>query len=470
MKPRWRQRGSVMITVLIFAAVISVALTSYVKLATNAYQLAQRAYLDTAVFSLTETGLEQGFSAFSQVGTVGSTAAFADWTTNADGTATLSLGSFDLGNGVAGSVKVYATGWNGTVLTPTIVARATITPLNGPGLTRYASVNLKKQTPFVGLLSTGNLTVNTLYSKFSAWNSLPNGAGGLSVPYSDSIAIPACYIGIVGGGSATFQNANIYGEIESDSGAANIQHGGMSTLSNNVGGNGWDNKLIASNVSMKPTVPVVPALPVTYNVVSSAITQSTTFPRSGDLAAVDGSYHYNFTNGANINLNAFGGKIAVAAGKKCVFYMQGGSGSNVINIGLFAGFSIGSGGSLAIYTDGNINCTGLTGFSNANNSSTSFIVYGTNPTVGGQSINVFGLSAMIGSIDAPNADVSWTGLNFWLGSVIAHNITFSLAGGFIYDTAMAQVVNGNASVWGVSQWAELTSDTQRAAVAGLFAF
>lgn len=472
MHSRKRQRGGVLMTVLIFTAVIGVSLTSYVRLATNAYQAAQRNFLENAAGSLAEIGLEQALSSFNRIDDLGQALAFTSWVTNAVGTATRTLDPISLGNGITGNVKIYINGWNQGILYPQVIAKATITPPNGPGITRYVQVALRRRTPFIGLLATGNLKVNTFVSYFAAWNSLPNGFTGSSVGYSSASALPECFIGVVGGGTASFSNAFIFGRLANDSDVSKITHSGASVLASVLGGSNWDDSLYSNTLTVQPQVPVAPALPLVYNSITSPITASTTFPRATDLPAADGRYHYQFLNAARINLSSFGSRVNIDSGKNCVFYLQDHSGVDAIKISGFAGFTIENNGTLMVYTNGNISCTGFTGVSNANNSSTSFVIYGTNPTVGAQDFEFFGIGAFVGSVNAPNADLKWTGLNLWMGSVVAHDITFTLAGGFIYDTAMAQLVNttGTGNAWGVGQWQELTTSAQRGLVAGLLNF
>jgi hypothetical protein len=468
MRTHRNRHGGVLMTVLIFSAVIAVSLTSYVRLASNAYQLAQRSYLETAALALNEGGLEQGLLGFINSATSGAVSAFSAWTTNATtGIATLSLGSFDLGGGMTGAVRVYVSGWNGNLTSAQVIAKTTITIPNAPGITRYTQATLQKSTPAVGLLATGALTINTPYTTFYAWNSLPNGAGGAQVPFSNAVAVPNCSIGVRGGGTATLNNASIFGTIANDSSSAKIVHGSSAVLTSSLSGTGWNSALYSSTFTLTPTVPAAPALPATYNTIASKITASTTFPRSGDVLSADGSYHYNFTGGG-INL-ASGGTITISGNYKYVFHLQGTSGTTALRIGSSGQLYVAWNSTLTVYTDGNIDFTGANGLSNSNNTSTSFVIYGTNATPGGQSFNLTAQSQWIGSVNAPNADVTWTGWNQWLGSIVAHNVTFNNSCGFVYDTAMA-AASSSSNTWSVSRWSELTTDAQRAAAASLLNF
>ena len=77
--PHHPQRGSVLITVLILAAIVAISLTSYLSLTTTAARLSNRTYLGNVCMNLAETGLEQAVWSFNQ-DTSGITTAWDGWT------------------------------------------------------------------------------------------------------------------------------------------------------------------------------------------------------------------------------------------------------------------------------------------------------------------------------------------------------------------------------------------------------
>ncbi|MDI1319176.1 MAG: hypothetical protein PSW75_03140, partial [bacterium] len=99
MKASASRRGSVLITCLIFAIIIAIALTSYLKLAGNSYMLADRAFLNTTAVALAEQGLEQGLECYNQLDDAATPAqAWTGWTLSGT-VATFKNASFPLDNG-----------------------------------------------------------------------------------------------------------------------------------------------------------------------------------------------------------------------------------------------------------------------------------------------------------------------------------------------------------------------------------
>jgi len=76
-------RGSILITALLFAVIIAIALTSYIKLSTTSLRLAHRTFFADAANNLAETGLEEAVWMFNNMGSSSDAVANkALWTTN----------------------------------------------------------------------------------------------------------------------------------------------------------------------------------------------------------------------------------------------------------------------------------------------------------------------------------------------------------------------------------------------------
>ncbi len=458
------RRGNILITVMIFTAVISIGLTSYVRLTTTTYQMAQRASLENAALTLAESGLERGVATLNSIPTLGPLSAFSGWLTSANGNATTTLSSFDLGGGTIGTVKVSVTGWNLSTIIPTVVSKATVTQANGMGVTRYLQTQLVQLTPFVGLLSTGNISFGLPAVSFSTWNSLPNGLTGSAVPFSlNGASANSCFVGTVGGGSVTYGNSRFFGFLWALFRHSSMPSLGSFTVFSSTGGNLGANKCVT-----QPAIITVPALPTAYMTINNAITSSTTFPRSGDQVAADGTYYYYFARGAVISL-PWSGTLKIAQNTKCVFYMTNHDALRAIEINGFSQFVIDTGAALTVYTNGHLRCLGWWGFINNNNHSPSFVVYGVHPTPGGQIFEWSGNGNFVGAVHAPNADVTWSGSGRWTGALVGRNISFPSSIGFAYDSGMLQLVAipGLNTLWGLGNWQEYTTDAQRTTVAGL---
>ena len=61
-----RQRGSALIVALIFAAIIAISLTSYMRLTTNALKNSDRSFYSIAALNLAEIGLEEAVTALNR--------------------------------------------------------------------------------------------------------------------------------------------------------------------------------------------------------------------------------------------------------------------------------------------------------------------------------------------------------------------------------------------------------------------
>src|ERR1043165_1669122 len=72
------QRGSVLLVALIFAGVVAIALTSYLRMTTLAMEVSQRSFLANDAMNVTEAGFERALWAFNQAN-ANNANAWADW-------------------------------------------------------------------------------------------------------------------------------------------------------------------------------------------------------------------------------------------------------------------------------------------------------------------------------------------------------------------------------------------------------
>ena len=106
---RHQQRGSVLIVAALFAAIIAVALGSYMVLSSTSLKLANRSFYSNAALNLAETGIEEAMWSFNQVhGGAALGTAWAGWTitptSGADGIATRTFSNFPLAGNTTGAV------------------------------------------------------------------------------------------------------------------------------------------------------------------------------------------------------------------------------------------------------------------------------------------------------------------------------------------------------------------------------
>jgi hypothetical protein len=246
-----------------------------------------------------------------------------------------------------------------------------------------------------------------------------------------------------------------------------VAHGSGAVLTDSTAGTGWDSSLVDTNFVSNLITPVAPALPASVNTVTTSITADTSLPRTGDVAAADGKYYYNFASGAAILL---GGNDRLTVAANVVVYLQSHTGATAVSIGGTAKIQVASTGNLAIYTDGNM-AVGGNGMANSNANASSCLIYGTN-TGTGQTIAMTGNATTVTAINAPNAAFSITGSGEVWGAVIARTIALNGNAAFRYDEALPRFINttGTGNPWGIAKWREMTQGSERELYAANFNF
>src|ERR1700694_3172079 len=150
-------RGSVLLTSLLFSIVIGISLTSFLILANNSYKMANRAFLNAAALALAGQGLEQGMECYNQVDNASTPqAAWSGWTLSGS-VATLKLTNIALDNGAVGTIHVYVSNYNPPIgSAPKLVAKATVLPASGLGLSRIVEFTLRRRTLYAAGLEASN--------------------------------------------------------------------------------------------------------------------------------------------------------------------------------------------------------------------------------------------------------------------------------------------------------------------------
>lgn len=454
---------------MLFCVIVAIALTGYLRLARNSYAMADRAFLNTTALTLAEQGLEEGLECYNQLDNAASpAAAWTGFTLNGQ-TARRKYSNLAFDNGATGTLQIYCTDYNPVAGTnPKLVAKATLLPASGLGLSRMIEITLKRRTVFAaGLVARNNITFST-NTEVSSWDSDPdNNPATPPVGYTAGRKTANAFVGTISNanGAINTGRGDIFGRI--GTGGGSVTHDTGAILTTNPSGTGWNNGLVNVPFVSNLDTPVAPALPEIVNTVSATVSGTTNFPRAGDSPAADGKYYYNFAAGASI---ALVGNSQVTVSDKVVFYLQSHASTNAISIGGTADLKVTATGALTIYTDGNISAGG-NGMTNANANATSCLIYGTN-NGSGQTISLTGNATTVAAINAPNADFSITGNAEIWGSVVARNVALNGNAAFRYDEALLDFANttGTGNPWGISKWRELTQVSERAAYTTQFSF
>jgi Tfp pilus assembly protein PilX len=454
--PLRRQRGSILITALIFAAAIAIVIASILPLARNSRRLSNRLFYDFAAQDLAESGLEQGMWAIN-ASYAGNSSAWSSWTTDTNN-AWRKFSNFSYSGGNTGSVNVCVAGYAGS--NPVVVAKAVITLQDGQSVEKWVKVTVKTRSLFAyGLLARNHITMSGGAS-FDSWKSDPdNDSSTAPVAYSSSVALDNA--GVASSSTDTpaisIGSADIYGKVAvgatSSAGLAMSwggqvgPHGMPISGSYNVAAN-------ALSTDFKANFETVTA-PTGATVMSPYV-----LPRS-----VSGPPYYLSTEsfgaaGATTILQMDSISISGAA----TLTIQGDvtiilppSATTTIGISGSGRIALASGASLKIYTPGSINISGA-GIANSG-APQSLQIWSTTNGASGQTISLSGSGAYSGIIYAPDAALSSSGGTNYYGAAIVGSATFSGSGAFHYDESLKNY--GSSGSIGIDSYSELNTPADR---------
>lgn len=462
------QRGSVLIVVLLLAAIVAISLTSYLSLSNTALKLANRTFQGGASLNLTETGLEQAIWSFNK-DTSGDPNAWDGWDTTVGGgsDARQKFEGFTYEQNTTGVVRVYIHDYKPTGnVKPMIVAESIITPPNGAPIKKMIQMELKRSTYFaLGLVAKNSLKFSGANPLVDSWDSDPdNNPLTPSVPYNTLVAEENGSIGSLSvTGPIDVNNAKIKGTAAigtSDPDDVNVGPQGFVGPTGTALGT-YDPDSVTTDFSANLDPPTTPtATPI---IPYGAINNTTTLPEVGHLPAADGKYYYQ-VSGISLNskaLNISANVVIIVDGYNVAI---GGNTSGGINIA--------TGSSLAVYTNGDFKVAGG-GIANGGTDTATaqqpvnFQIWGTATDLAAdQDISITGNGVLSGVVYAPYANLSITGGGadgIVLGSIVGNDITVTGNANFHYDESLADFVTDNP--YRIQTWAELTSAGDRAVFA-----
>lgn len=140
--------------------------------------------------------------------------------------------------------------------------------------------------------------------------------------------------------------------------------------------------------------------------------------------------------------------------------LTGGSGTRALDVSGQASIVIPNGSSLTLYVEGDALIAG-NGLANSNTRPGTCLIYGTSTSSTAQRIQVVGNGTLKTALYAPNADITLNGNGDIMGAAVGYTITLTGNADFHYDESLANLDSGMP--FGVEEWRELTTGTQRAA-------
>ena len=435
------ERGSLLLTALLFALGLALILGSYLALGRTTLQLSQRTAYASDATSLAEAGLEEALYCFNLMGT--GTAPATAWTgwTFSGTNAMYTLPTFNRGPGAIGLVKVYVTGYDGSNATPTILAQAVITPFDGraPVITtvRLTLTGTSVAAPVYGVVALEGLDLNGTSFADSFDSNPTNSATGPWAAYTSGKAhalttvVVLKYILNIGG--APVQGDVLLGASVNPPMASKV----TGTISTNFTG-----------TFPLPVYPTAATVSKSYN---KGAALPATLPVSGDLMASDGRYYY-FCSGATI------GATTISAGKNVTIV-----GTN--NTRMIAGLVVKNLSTCLIYIDGTVTVAAAKAINSANWAGALTV---TTTTTGACSFA--DNSKFTGIFYAPACTLQAAGTttgSLLVGSFVARTISTSGTKGYHFDEALLGAGSGSGRTWKPTGWLELQSAADRATVAGL---
>jgi Tfp pilus assembly protein PilX len=366
----------------------------------------------------------------------------------------------------SGIVKVWVAGYDGTAVVPNIVAKAVITPFEGPAIEKSIKVILSKN----GVLPKGvvaKLGIN--------WN---------GHPFADSFvsnAVPGqAPFAVWTAGTARDNTtlASLGGTIDLSQGtvSGNVMTGPGVTVT----GNGTITGQQIGNFSYDFTMPT-PSSPA-GNTLSNVTTLPTTLPQTHPVTgaivdtpyvdvATGKTYYYYYVNPVGTT-NCVIGNTTITPGTNVVIVARNTSmetGFKVPASSNVAGAAIGS---AKIYMDGPITISGNDSINMQTSPGRSWAgaleIYTTTTST----CTISGNAQFMGCIFAPNAELRGNGGGNnqadLIGSFVAGSITSNGHMNFHFDEALG--ATPNPKPWRLALWRELQTPSERAAYAAQLSF
>lgn len=419
---RARQRGSALLTAMIFSFVVVTLLGSYLYLASSEYRISSRSYLLGASFNLAEGGIDQALYTLNQGDHSG-------WRTgnNVDGRTYWAqrFGSYDLGGNIVGYINVVIL--DPTSTTPEIYSEGEASGHVAGSVAKQVRVSLSSGFyPFLnGFNSKEGIVLKGNNVTFDSYDSR-NGNYGLGNTNSE---ITVATISVVSD-AIDIGNADVYGYVATGGAQPNVGPNGSITTYSNPG------KVDKGRI----TTDFYAEFPnVSAPILSSP---STSVPGSGVITG--GDYELSslsMSGGSTLTIN--GNTRLVVTGD--------------ISVKGRAAIEIASGASVELYVHGDVDIGGK-GILNRSQVPAQLLIFGTNTTEGGQTIKISGNGYLSAAVYAPNGVVTLNGggsSGRVYGAVAGYDAKLTGNSHFSYDEALEDYNMGGGG-YQVDEWVELS--------------
>ena len=444
-------RGAVLIVALLIAALIAVGLASYLNLNLSSARFSKRTFNGYAALNLAETGVEEAVWSFNRT-SAGLPGAWDQWTTGTSTAAWRTFSGFDFGRNTTGSIKVYVDNHTpGPTTRPKVIAQSVIgTPGDIP-VYKMIEVTLRRRSMFAnGLVAKDRITFSGAVTSVDAWNSDPdNNPATLPLAYDPALRTDRGTVasGATVANSILLNQANIWGYVAT--GGAPPEVGSLGSIR---GPN------TPSAVRIDPT-----RVATDFNADFPTILAPGDGTHLASIPPVLGTV--GMTTRWRCQSLALTGSATLTILGNVTLILTAGSGVDALSASGNASIIIPEGSKFTVFVEGNVMIAG-SGIANANPQPTTFQLWGTNNTPGGQSIQVLGNGALKTALYAPNGDVVVYGNGDVMGSIVARSIHLVGNAQFHYDEALAYGESNEP--FAIARWRELTTAGERSLYQALF--
>jgi hypothetical protein len=424
------KRGAALLAALCFAAVLTIALGSYMTLCYRELALSSRTMQGTRAVELAETGMEDALWALNKND-------WSTWTISGT-TATKTISGFTFDGGATGSVSLRVTSYDGSAGTRTVTVTGTTVTPDGQSVSRTLTSSSARAPLFLNAIAATNGTVT--FSSGGTVDSYDSSLGSYASQTAGYSAVIASEATASSTATVQLTNAQVKGY------AASLYSGGpsYSTSAKLVGpGTPSTTRIDTSRISSSPYQPVfsIKTISGTGTTLASPATNSTTTLGSPS----DSSPAVYYSTGLNLTGTT---KILVTGPVRLVV-------SGSFYVGLNGGtpsIELTSNGTLEVFAASDIAIYG-NGIKNASEDPKRVIIYGTN-TLTAPDINT--AVPFYGVIYTPNGQFNVLGNSSIYGAIVAKKVAFTGTTPVVhYDVNLRRVVfDGVETPYAISDWRE----------------
>ena len=435
-------RGSVLIVALMVAALLAVALGSYLNLNLGSARLARRSFHQQAAFNLAEAGAEEALWSFNQ-SALGSAGAWTDWTDDG-ASAWRRINGFALGGGAVGSVKVYIdVKAPAAAVRPRIIAQAVVESPGESSVTKMLEITLARRSLFAnGLMAKNTIRFAGTRTSVDSWNSDPDRDPATApVPYSTPVRNDRGTVASMSvlNTAVLVQQATVWGYVSTGGEPPAVGTSGLIGPFGTPAGTLHPGRVSTDFTASLPAI----TLPGGGTVLASV------GPTLGTLGTA------TTWRGSHLALR---GRETLTILGDVTLILTSGAGTRAIDVTGNASVIIAENSSLKVYTEGDILIAG-NGIANANAQPASAQFWGAGEPAIAQSIHLAGNGALKAVVYAPFADVQINGDGDVMGSIVGNSITLTGNADFHYDESLAE--GGEGQPFGVVRWRSLTTPSEQ---------